>query len=55
MCVFTFISGQGKLSAYSVRADSVGGFDNSPISEDLQDVSVLDYHKTPWVHILYSV
>lgn len=47
MCVFTFISGQGKLSAYSVRADSVGGFDNSPISEDLQDVSVLDYPKNP--------
>lgn len=47
LCVFTFISGQGKLSAYSVRADSVGGFDKSPISEDLQDVSVLEYPKNP--------
>lgn len=47
LCVLTYLSGQGKLSAYSVRADTVTAFDNSPISEDLQDVSVLEYPKNP--------
>lgn len=47
MCVLTFISGQGKLSVYRVFADSVSAFDDSPISEDLQDINPLLYLKNP--------
>lgn len=46
LCVTTVIGGQGKLSALSVSADTVtSGFDDSPISEDLRDISILRYPK----------
>lgn len=48
LCVTTVIGGQGNLSALSAFADTVtSSFDNSPISEDLQDIEVLRYPKNP--------